>query len=71
MSLESATGITSPIQDYLREIHSRHATLRELREAALGKGFTTLAEDGIRRVLEGRTSVAEVSRVVDLTGRLR
>ena len=29
MSLESVTGITSPIQDYLREIHSRHATLRE------------------------------------------
>ncbi len=29
MSLESVTGITSPIQDYLREIHSRHASLRE------------------------------------------
>lgn len=59
------------IDSDLDELIARHATLRELREAALGKGFKTLAEDGIRRVLEGRTSVAEVSRVVDLTGRLR
>jgi type II secretory ATPase GspE/PulE/Tfp pilus assembly ATPase PilB-like protein len=59
------------IDSDLDELIARHATLRELREAALRKGFKTLAEDGIRRVLEGRTSVAEVSRVVDLTGRLR
>jgi len=55
----------------LDELVARRAPLHELREAALGKGFRTLAEDGIRRVLEGKTSLAEVSRVVDLTGRLR
>ena len=55
----------------LDDLVASHATLRELREAALTKGFKTLAEDGIRRVTEGRTSLAEVSRVVDLTGRLR
>jgi general secretion pathway protein E/type IV pilus assembly protein PilB len=49
---------------------ARRAHLDELREAALAKGFTTLAEDGIRRILEGHTSLAEVSRLVDLTGRL-
>ena len=55
----------------LDELVARRAPLHELREAALEKGFRTLAEDGIRRVLEGKTSLAEVSRVVDLTGRLR
>jgi len=59
------------IDSDLDELIARHATMRELREAALGKGFRTLAEDGIRHVLDGRTSLAEVSRVVDLTGRLR
>ena len=59
------------IDSDLDELIARHATIRELRAAALGKGFKPLAEDGIRRVLEGRTSLAEVSRVVDLTGRVR
>ena len=60
-----------PMDGDLDDLVARHATLRELREAALTKGFKPLAEDGIRRVMEGRTSLAEVSRVVDLTGRLR
>jgi type II secretory ATPase GspE/PulE/Tfp pilus assembly ATPase PilB-like protein len=55
----------------LDELVAQRATLRELRNAALEKGFHTLADDGIRRVLEGSTSLAEVSRVVDLTTRLR
>jgi general secretion pathway protein E/type IV pilus assembly protein PilB len=54
----------------LDELVARRATARELRNVALEKGFCTLADDGLRRVLEGRTSLAEVSRVVDLTGRL-
>ena len=52
------------------ELIARRATARELKTAALQKGFSTLAEDAVRRVLEGKTSIAEVSRVVDLTGRL-
>jgi len=52
------------------ELIARRATARELSKAALEKGFHTLADDGIRRILEGVTSLAEVSRVVDLTGRL-
>ncbi|MFA5242002.1 MAG: ATPase, T2SS/T4P/T4SS family [Sulfuricella sp.] len=54
----------------LDELIARRATARELSRAALEKGFRTLADDGIRRILEGVTSLAEVSRVVDLTGRL-
>jgi len=46
---------------------SRRAHLDELQKMALDKGFVTLAEDGVRRILEGYTSVAEVMRVIDLT----
>lgn len=50
---------------------SRRAHLDELQKMALEKGFVTLAEDGVRRILEGYTSLAEVMRVIDLTSRLR
>lgn len=49
---------------------SRRAHLDELQKMALDKGFITLAEDGVRRILEGYTSVAEVMRVIDLTSRM-
>ena len=44
-------------------------SLGELRALALAKGFRPLAEDGIRRVLSGDTSLEEIARVVDLTER--
>ncbi|MES2580592.1 MAG: GspE/PulE family protein [Pseudomonadota bacterium] len=49
---------------------ARRAHLDELRKMALEKGFTTLADDGVRRILEGYTSIDEVMRVIDLTARL-
>ncbi len=55
--------------DTLDELVARSATRRELLEAARANGFSTMAEDGIRRVREGATSVEEVSRVLDLTDR--
>jgi type II secretory ATPase GspE/PulE/Tfp pilus assembly ATPase PilB-like protein len=58
------------IDSDIDELIARRSTARELRNTALEKGFLPLADDGIRRVLEGKTSLAEVSRVVDLTGRL-
>ncbi|MBK7815651.1 MAG: Flp pilus assembly complex ATPase component TadA [Rhodocyclaceae bacterium] len=51
------------------ELIARRATHREIRTAALAKGFRTLAEDGLRRALDGSTSIDEVARVVDLTER--
>lgn len=54
----------------LDDLVSRHASTRQIRDAALAKGFRPLAMDGIRRILQGITSLAEVSRVVDLTDRL-
>ena len=46
---------------------SRQAHLDELQELAKRKGFVSLVEDGIHRVLEGVTSLSEVARVVDIT----
>jgi general secretion pathway protein E/type IV pilus assembly protein PilB len=54
----------------LDELVARRATMREIKHAALAKGFRTLAEDGLRRVREGSTSLDEVGRVVDLTERM-
>jgi type IV pilus assembly protein PilB len=53
----------------LDELVARRATAKELRAAALAKNFRPLAEEGIARVLDGTTSLAEASRAVDLTSR--
>jgi len=50
---------------------ARRAHLDELRKLALQKGFVTLADDGVRRILEGYTSIEEVMRVIDLTSRVK
>jgi type II secretory ATPase GspE/PulE/Tfp pilus assembly ATPase PilB-like protein len=54
----------------LDELVARRATARELRNAARAKGFRSLAEDGLRRVTDGSTSLDELVRVVDLTERM-
>ena len=51
------------------ELVARRATTRELREAAMSKGFRPLAEEGLQRVIEGVTSLSEVARAIDLTSR--
>ena len=55
----------------LDELIARRAPAIEIRTMALSKGFITLAEDGVRRVLDGSTSLDEVTRVVDLTDKVR
>ncbi|MCC7413894.1 MAG: Flp pilus assembly complex ATPase component TadA [Gammaproteobacteria bacterium] len=54
----------------LDELIARGATQREIITTALAKGYKSLAEIGVERVLAGLTSIDEVSRVVDLTERL-
>jgi type IV pilus assembly protein PilB len=54
----------------LDEMVAHHVTARELHKAAISRGFKTLADDGIRRVLDGSTSIEELMRVVDLTDRM-
>jgi type II secretory ATPase GspE/PulE/Tfp pilus assembly ATPase PilB-like protein len=53
----------------LDELVARRATAREIRAAALTKSFRPLAEEAVKRVLDGTSSLAEVTRAVDLTGR--
>ncbi len=55
----------------LDELLARRGTPREFLRMALSKGFRTLADAGAQRVLDGSTSLEEISRVVDLTSRLK
>jgi type IV pilus assembly protein PilB len=52
------------------DLVAHRASLRELKQAALDKGLRTLAQDGLRRVRQGITALAEVARVVDMTERM-
>lgn len=54
----------------LDELIARRATAREIRKTAVERGFRPLAEDGLRRVVDGSTSLEEVARVIDLTDRM-
>jgi len=54
----------------LDDLVGRRASHREIHNAAVERGYRSLALDGINRVLEGKTSLSEVSRVVDLTQRV-
>ncbi len=57
--------------DEMDELVARGGTQGDLLRLAVSKGFRTLAEVGTSRVIEGQTSLEEVSRVVDLTSRLK
>ena len=54
----------------LDDLVAHRASIRDLKQAALDKGFRPLASDGLQRVLQGITSLSEVARVVDLTDRM-
>ena len=51
----------------LDELITQRSSIKVLTEYARSTGFTSMAEDGLRRVREGLTTVEEVGRVVDLT----
>ncbi len=53
----------------MNEALARNSSVGELHTLATAKGFRPLADDGIRRVLAGDTSLDEIARVVDLTER--
>ncbi|HYY61835.1 MAG TPA: secretion system protein E, partial [Burkholderiales bacterium] len=58
------------IDSGIDELVARRATAREILSAARANGFRTLADDGVRLVRAGVTSLDEVMRVVDLTDRM-
>ena len=51
----------------LDELIVRKASYRQLSQMADQKGFRSLAYDGMAKVVEGITSLDEISRVIDLT----
>ena len=55
-----------PFDPDMDELIARHGTSRELHGMAVAKGFRPLAESGKSSVIEGKTSLAEVARVVGL-----
>ncbi len=59
------------INSDMDDLIAHRASAREMLKLALSQGFKPLATDACRRVLDGSTSVDEISRVVDLTERLR
>lgn len=59
------------IESELDELIAKRATLGELRDCAIRSGYKTLADDAIRVVMAGLTSLPEVSRVIDMTRRLK
>ena len=52
------------------ELIARRSTFRDIRQLADRQGFVSLADDGLRRVLDGSTSIEELARIVDLTDRM-
>lgn len=58
------------IDAQMDELIARRATRHEMLVAAKSNGFRDLAEDAVRHVLAGTTSLSEISRVVDLTTRV-
>lgn len=58
------------VDSELDALISRRAHLDELQALARQKGFISLAEDGVQRVLTGHTSIAEITRVVDIVSHM-
>ena len=54
----------------LDEMLVNQSSMNEIRDAAVEKGFVSIQEDAARWVADGRTSLEEVTRVIDFTGRL-
>jgi len=52
------------MDEEMGDLIDRGVPVREIREAARARGVESVREDGVRKVLAGETSVAELARVV-------
>jgi type II secretory ATPase GspE/PulE/Tfp pilus assembly ATPase PilB-like protein len=59
-----------PFDRDLDEMILREAGRREMMEYAVKKGFLTMVDDGLEKVVAGITDIKELIRVVDLTDRM-
>ena len=57
---------TLEVTDTIRTLIGQNAADGTIRSAALENGMHSMGEDGLRKVLEGRTTLDEVSRVIYL-----
>jgi type IV pilus assembly protein PilB len=53
--------------DGLQQLMAKNPTKNELQAFTVSEGYQTLFDDGIKRALEGRTTIEEVSRVIHLS----
>jgi len=51
------------VDDVVRKLVAARATAADIRDAAVRAGTKTLRDDGVRKVLEGLTTITEVERV--------
>ncbi|MEO0961883.1 MAG: ATPase, T2SS/T4P/T4SS family [Pseudomonadota bacterium] len=58
------------IDDEMNDLIAEGASIADLRATAADKGFQSLADDGVRKVLHGEVSPGELARAVDLAARL-
>ena len=58
------------MNEHLDELIAREVTIQEFRKHARESSFRTMSQDGLRLVLDGSTTIEELSRVVDLTAGL-
>lgn len=72
LGYKGRTSIIEILQttDELRKLISENASAHRLKQAAEEGGFRSLADDACRRVIDGTTSLEEITRVVDLTDRV-
>jgi len=58
------------MDEELDDVVARGGSRTEIKNTAVRKGFRSIAEDGIEKVLEGEISIASLIRAVDLTARI-
>jgi general secretion pathway protein E len=51
--------------DAVRQAVLRHATATDIQRIAIDEGMITMYDDGLRKALDGRTTVEEVMRVAE------
>jgi general secretion pathway protein E len=51
--------------DPIRKLVLSHATATEIQRQAMAEGMATMYQDGLRKALDGRTTVEEVLRVAE------
>ena len=64
------TGIFEllPISDRIRSLVLQRASTAEVRQCAMEEGMKTMPDDGLRKVLDGITTIEECLRVVYVEG---